>query len=907
MIVSVLISPMKKIVTTIVATLILTAFATAAPLTVTPTPQPVNSINAGAQQQFAATSSTGTSAVVFWTVSGNGCAGMGCGNISITGGLYTAPANISSPITAIITATSTRDSSSFGSTSITVNPGSGGGGGNTHISVTPGGTVQVSAGGSQTFSATVTGPSNNAVTWSVGGFTCGASCGTINAAGVYTAASGITRTTTATVTATSQADPTASATVNVQVSPVVGITVSPTSVQLSPAGQQQFNATVTGTSIQSVRWGVSGSGCSGAACGSVSSSGFYTAPGSVSSPLQVSVTATSQADGTKSATATVTVGPIVRVSVSPSTLSLSVNSNQQYTVAVSGASNNSVTWSVSGAGCSGTACGMVAPIDGTTALYQSPSGVPSPANVNVTATLVADPTKSGSAIVTIVPSSNSRLSGPYAFLFRGVDNTGTYQAAGSFIADGNGGLNNGVEDINCGHGAMDPICASGAISGQTFTGTYTLNADGRGSFTINPAAGGSYTYALALAPSNVRARFIESDGGSIRGSGVLEPQTASAFTPSALNGGFSFSLSGTDAMAKPLAAIGSMGMSINTFTSQPVITSGVLDVNDNGAVSCFPPESGYMGGPSCPSAGTSFSKFPGTFSVGSNGRGTATFNIAGYDGNSSDTSVFNFSMYVVSANEVFLLSMDDPVSSKNPVFSGQVLKQILPQPGFPFQQGQAVISWTGVIPGSRVPLAAVGQIMFDDNGDITNLDIDQNTGGSTTYWNGRGLCNGQNRLGLCTFTTQNNQDVLFSANTTQLRAFPTAPNSGFVLGMGPAVTVGKIEAQVPGSFPLPFMFGSDLMTSASDTIIAGTGSLGQSSGRLAPVSGNKDESMPSMFAASVPLNGTYGPPTLPNGQGLIYLNSPGVPSLDLWVASPYKSFALEVDPNAVPDVIVFEH
>ena len=270
---------------------------------------------------------------------------------------------------------------------------------------------------------------------------------------------------------------------------------------------------------------------------------------------------------------------------------------------------------------------------------------------------------------------------------------GPYQAAGSFSADGSGLLSNGIEDINCGLGAADPICASGPVAGQTFAGSYAINADGRGTFTIAPTGGGqSQTFAVVVSSSNAKARFIESDSAtsSIRGSGVLESQTPSAFTSSAFTGGYAFSLSGVDASGEPLAAIGGMALFTDSITNLPVIRSGALDVNDNGTLSCYPPVTGT---PACLSAGTP-NKFTGSFAVpvpSSNGRGTATFSVPGFAGNT-----FSFSLYVISATEFFLLSMDDPAITNNPVFSGQVLKQQLPSsPGLPFQKGQAVFSWGG--------------------------------------------------------------------------------------------------------------------------------------------------------------------------------------------------------------------
>jgi hypothetical protein len=81
---------------------------------------------------------------------------------------------------------------------------------------------------------------------------------------------------------------------------VVSISISPVSTTLAPGGTQQFTAAVTGASNAGVTWSVQ----EGAAGGSVTAGGLYTAPGSNGT---YHVKATAQADPTKSATATVTV------------------------------------------------------------------------------------------------------------------------------------------------------------------------------------------------------------------------------------------------------------------------------------------------------------------------------------------------------------------------------------------------------------------------------------------------------------------------------------------------------------------------------------------------------------------------------------------------------------------------
>lgn len=77
------------------------------------------------------------------------------------------------------------------------------------------------------------------------------------------------------------------------------VTVSPASVQVVAGSSYQFSETVTpATAMSAVNWSVAGSGCSGVACGSVDSTGRYTAPVSLPSALTVTITAASTADQT---------------------------------------------------------------------------------------------------------------------------------------------------------------------------------------------------------------------------------------------------------------------------------------------------------------------------------------------------------------------------------------------------------------------------------------------------------------------------------------------------------------------------------------------------------------------------------------------------------------------------------
>ena len=82
--------------------------------------------------------------------------------------------------------------------------------------------------------------------------------------------------------------------------PSIAIVLAPTSVTLASAAQQQFRATVTGTTNTAVTWT--------ATAGTINSAGSFTAP-TVAAATNVVVSAQSQADPTKTASAKVTVNP----------------------------------------------------------------------------------------------------------------------------------------------------------------------------------------------------------------------------------------------------------------------------------------------------------------------------------------------------------------------------------------------------------------------------------------------------------------------------------------------------------------------------------------------------------------------------------------------------------------------
>ncbi|MFH1844780.1 MAG: Ig-like domain-containing protein [bacterium] len=100
---------------------------------------------------------------------------------------------------------------------------------------------------------------------------------------------------------------------------------------------------------------------------------------------------------------TVTVnngGGVVAVSVTPPAASVALNATRQFTADVTGTTNTAVTWTVEEGATRGTISAA--------GLYTAPAALPNPATATVKATSVADPTKSGTATVTLTSGGSSQ-------------------------------------------------------------------------------------------------------------------------------------------------------------------------------------------------------------------------------------------------------------------------------------------------------------------------------------------------------------------------------------------------------------------------------------------------------------------------------------------------------------------
>ena len=814
-------------------------------------------VKPGAQIQFTA---SGVQGIVVWSISGSGCSGIACGSITSTG-LYTAPSKAPTPNMVSVRATSLSNPAISGSTTVTVIAPS-----VVSISVSPG-SVELNTEARQQFKATVTGSTNTAVTWSVTGFGCGGpSCGSITTGGLYTAPATPPSPSFVTVTATSVADPTKSGTATVTVTQQIAVSVLPASIQVPQGGTQQFTAKVTGTTVTGVTWSISGTGCSGSSCGSITSNGLYTAPDTIPTPAQVKITATSIADGTTASSATATIIVPVVVTISPMSAIVAISTPQQFRASVTGSKNTAVTWSVSGSGCSGATCGTIS----TAGLYTAPATLPNPAAVTVKATSQANTSSTASASLTLVSSNNSKLVGQYAFFFTGFNSNGVYEAAGTFTADGKGKITSGLEDVND---------VAGPSTRVPLTGTYQVSSDNRGMMTINSSLG-TRTYKFSLNLLGTKGRFISFDQSGVRGSGVIERQDPGAFDPSVLANGYVLGLSGADTGGARVGALSLIFPDGSGF-----VAGSSFDLNDGGSV------------------GPTIASFSGVYTVAANGRGTATLLIPGLG-----TGSFNFAFYIVSAKEFLMVSVD-PLTQSGMILGGKAKLQI----GAPFTsasvEGASIFSLSGT--NGTAPDDMVGRLEFDGTSNIA-VTFDENNGGNVSVGS---LMSGAYDLEL------NGRGTLNLHNPTKgsiiWYMYATGPNEAFIMDASTAAaSVGEMTSEqiVPpfsnGDILGTYLLGSGEPGSLTAPLSVGVSSFDGSSsvqGR-GVLNGAEDISLSSTLSPNETLTGTYSVSGVSNnGRGSILLTSPSAKTIAVWVTSASEAVGLNTDSSTTqPTILHFE-
>ena len=160
---------------------------------------------------------------------------------------------------------------------------------------------------------------------------------------------------------------------------------------------QPFVAFVSGAPGSSVMWTTS--------AGTIDQSGNYTAPSSIpqGGTAMVTATITGSPSAAASATVAITLQPVT-LSIAPSTATLKAGFSAVYTANVGGTTNTSVSWSIADLPGDSTYPGsMVGPT------YTAPAPVFTPDSFTVSAVSNADPTKTASASVNVIPLENQEL------------------------------------------------------------------------------------------------------------------------------------------------------------------------------------------------------------------------------------------------------------------------------------------------------------------------------------------------------------------------------------------------------------------------------------------------------------------------------------------------------------------
>ena len=636
--------------------------------------------------------------------------------------------------------------------------------------------------------------------------------------------------------------------VETKTEPLVSVSLTEHNLTLGAGETHQFDVTVTGSSDTGITWSLSG--CTGDACGSISSSGLYAAPSIVLTRVLITLTATASADPNKVDQAGIELIPVA-VSVSPASAWVVPGGTQIFTAVVKyDILNAGVTWTL-GSACSSN-CGTLNNIGPASVTYTAPVNTSDSSSLKLIASSVSDPSKKAEIHVALA-EAGGMTEGDYAFAFSGWETTIADEscwvceviAAGRFHADAAGNITEGVEDINS---------QSGVTKALPFTGSYKVGADGCGTFTFTSTLG-SATYHMVLDASKTKGKFIRVDAlqdeSSVSGSGYFELQDKAAFSLAALAGPYAFGVSGMLG-ANRQAAVGRF-----ETDASGVFTGGSADMTqqmgggwDSQISSTNLKLAGLLGAPSV-----------------STGRGTATLNWG---------SLYNFAYYVVSDQKILLVQLDAR-NDTTPLLKGHFQRQKGPFSAASFST-PAIFSMAGVwldFCGFEMD-AAIGQMSPDGSGSVNGTydynweTQEQPFAGSYTV-----APNGRSELSLKTV----------SADTRNHVAYFYGPNEAFLMETsGTDVLFGRLRPQTGAPFSEASLSGTYLTHTGPPA-----GDLAENDSGLTTFDGvggltaNVDVD-DSGNLRHLEFTGTY---TLaPNGRGTFIFSSPADGTAVFWVISP---------------------
>jgi hypothetical protein len=348
----------------------------------------------------------------------------------------------------------------------------------------------------------------------------------------------------------------------------------------------------------------------------------------------------------------------------------------------------------------------------------------------------------------------SALNGTYVFDFAGMHGSNGLSQIGEFNADGAGNITEGAIDINDGGTAKQfQIAGNKTVCAPTPTSlsTYSISPNGRGTltlFTLNASCAAGPTLTLNFyVVSRGAAKFVGTDTAQQVAGFTSQQAPIATFDVSALNGNFAFLLAGS----APGGTIATAGSFLADGSGH--FTSGVLDENVNGTPT---PSLAFL--PSGTNAGT--------YTVASNGRGTATFATSGR------TYTLVFYLGPAGSNTTAVLQETDSGIASDGLFSQQQ--------SAPFTlasiQGNYALETSGTSGGSLQ--VSTGQISANGSGLVTSGTIDINTGGTLTA--------GQAVTGSYSAPAATGRATLaLNSGTPNFAAYVISPTQVYLMGIKP--------------------------------------------------------------------------------------------------------------------------
>jgi hypothetical protein len=515
---------------------------------------------------------------------------------------------------------------------------------------------------------------------------------------------------------------------NATVGTVTAVNITPTSGSVIVNQQLTFTASVSVagqstttnpvTANTAVTWYVNGVSGGNSQYGTIVTDpsdvqvGIYTAPTTVPSVNsgQVTITATAlkNPNGTSggganlpitSNTATITVSPGLGLQIVSPPATVPAGGSAQFNATLNGVSDPNATWTVSS-----TAGGDFGSINANSGVYSAPSFPPPGDTVTITA---SDQGTTATTTVSIAYSDNV-FKGSFAFSYTGNDSQGFLAAAGSFTTDGAGGITGGIEDVSSFSTGIDPSVQIKSTS------RYIVNADGRGTITLDTAEG---TQHLAFVLTTNQHAIITRFDSTATGSGSMDAQTSTQVccSLSVISGSYAFSVMGTDASFNPEAIAGEFSANYVSGATGTVSAAGsLLDIHDGATSSATITTNASL---------TSDSSYSlDSFSSGS-GRGTLSLNTA--------VGTLNFAFYIVDSTKLYVVEIDQ---SPAPRLAGKLVSAAVSPAGLASASYVMTAGGSATLPSQSTvgPYAAGAVFVSSGSGGVSGGIIDVNNQGTLT-------------------------------------------------------------------------------------------------------------------------------------------------------------------------------